>query len=331
MGCVGSGEKGKTLERTDKNTVAVLILGVSGCGKSTFVKQMKIISNSGFQDFELDNYKKIIIKNLGSGLHELMNIFSESEGSLEDENKEAGELFKQNPSVDWSEGDTIDKAKKLWEDKNIIKIWDKAKYSVHYTHLDYYMENIDRVTAADYSPTFDDIVRSRQYTIGASTTYISYEKFWWRFIDVGGQTPERNKWSAIVQDTPINALVYFIALDDYHEESPEQKGKTKMEVSKDVWDEVIHSGLFKRETTILFLNKMDLFSKQIKNKKQFKLFKKQFPEYESNDKNDVDAAAEYIKNQFIEIAKDEAESEKKKYIIIIPVLLILKICRKYGI
>jgi len=305
MGCGGSSNNA-TPERTEKNTISILILGVSGCGKSTFAKQMKIISQSGFLDFEVDNYKKIVLKNLGSGLHELLNVVLTS-GSVDDDNENAAQFFKQNPNVEWNP-ENIELAKKVWEDKAVLKTWESVKYSVHYTHLDYYMENIDRITEGEYIPTNEDIVRSRQYTIGASTTLIYIDKFWWRFIDVGGQTPERQKWAAIVQDTKINAMIYFVALDDYATESNEQKGKTRMDVSKEVWAEVMNSELFKRDTTILFLNKYDLFEKQIKSKREFKRFKKTFKDFDGE--NDPEDAAMFIKDQFTDIAiSDEDDGQ----------------------
>ena len=101
--CAGSTIDGLP-KKTEKNTISVLILGVSGCGKSTFAKQMKILHLNGFADFEIDNYRKIIVKNLSNGLHELMMLLESEEMEVDEDNEEGAELFSENPTVTWDEG-----------------------------------------------------------------------------------------------------------------------------------------------------------------------------------------------------------------------------------
>jgi len=43
---------------TDKNTTNLIVLGLSGSGKTTFSKQMKILNIGGYEDFELENFRK---------------------------------------------------------------------------------------------------------------------------------------------------------------------------------------------------------------------------------------------------------------------------------
>jgi len=81
-------------------------------------------------------------------------------------------------------------------------------------------------------------------------------------------------------------------------ESGEEAGKTKMDISKLVWEEVINSDLFEGECTLLFLNKFDLFKEQIESNSQFEQFKNAFPEY--NGDKDPDQAMEYVRNLFLE-------------------------------
>ena len=80
--------------------------------------------------------------------------------------------------------DVVDMAKDLWEDDAVSKVWKKYQYSMHYSHLDFYMDRIDRVTSDDYVPEYEEIIRSRQYTICASTTSFYLDKYWRTLIDV---------------------------------------------------------------------------------------------------------------------------------------------------
>jgi len=298
--CLGK-EDDQPKKMTDRNTVKLLILGISGCGKTTFTKQMKILHMEGFQDFEVDNFRKIILRNISSGLHELILKLGESELKLTDKNEEAANFITQNPSFTLTP-EILEMIKILWNDKAVSKLWQNSKNSMHNAHLDYYLDNIDRISHEDYEPTNEDIVRCRQYTIGASSTSFYFQKFWWKLIDVGGQTPERAKWSAIVKDTNIAGIIYFVALDEFDVESTEEKGKTKLELSLKVWGEVTESGDFSKECNLILFNKKDVFEEAIMIKKKYKAFKKRFPDYEGE--QDPETVQNFIRDKFLEVAKN---------------------------
>jgi len=183
-------------------------------------------------------------------------------------NEETANFIKQNPSFNLTQ-ENIEMIKTLWGDKSVVKVWNDNKNSMHNAHLDYYLSHIDRISSEEYDPTNEDIVRCRQYTIGASTTTFYYQKYWWKLIDVGGQTPERAKWTAIVSENNISGLLYFVALDEFDVESPEEKGKTKLELSLKIWGEVCGGGDFgDGQCNLLFFNKIDVFQEAIEDKKK---------------------------------------------------------------
>jgi len=205
--------------------------------------------------------------------------------------------FRANSSLELSSEEVVERCRSFWGDKLVHDIYERIKYNIHFPHVDYYMNEIDRIIDPSYIPNNEDIVRCRQATIGASVTVFWRDKFWWKIIDVGGHTPERAKWGGIVKEG-INAMIYFVALDDYSTNSGEESGKTKMDISKLVWEEVVNSELFGGEATLLFLNKYDLFKEQIDNDERFSEFKVAFPDYKGE--QDCQPAAEYIKSEFLE-------------------------------
>jgi len=293
---------------TEHNTVRLIILGLSGCGKTTFTKQMKILNMEGFQDFEIDNYRKIILRNISSGLHELILKLIDTENKVSEKNEETVNFIKQNPSFNLMP-ETVEMINQLWKDKVITKFWKKNKSSMHNSHLDYYLANLDRINGEGYNPSNEDIVRCRQYTIGASVTTFCFQKLWWKLIDVGGQMPERTKWKAIVNENDVSGIIYFVALDEYDVES-EVKGKTKLELSLKVWKEICGSGDFgDGKCNLLFFNKMDVFEEAIGNKKQFKTFKKRYPDYEGN--QDAEEVQNFIREKFVDAAKEHNITEKE--------------------
>ena len=50
-----------------------------------------------------------------------------------------------------------------------------------------YMDNIDRLTAADYVPTDEDILRVRAKTTGITEIMFTLDDIKFRLVDVGGQ------------------------------------------------------------------------------------------------------------------------------------------------
>lgn len=73
MGCAASTEEEKRSKEFDKQLkkdaeiaardIKLLLLGAGECGKSTILKQMKIINMDGFGKEEFDTYKGIIYSN----------------------------------------------------------------------------------------------------------------------------------------------------------------------------------------------------------------------------------------------------------------------------
>lgn len=52
------------LARQERNVIKILLLGAGESGKSTIVKQMKIIHNEGFSDEELRSFRPTVLDNL---------------------------------------------------------------------------------------------------------------------------------------------------------------------------------------------------------------------------------------------------------------------------
>jgi len=161
-----------------------------------------------------------------------------------------------------------------------------------------FLENIQRISSDEYMPTNQDIVRSRQFTIGASTTTFFTQHYWWKIVDVGGQIPERKKWTAIVNEINLNGLIYFVAMDGFDIESVEETGKNCMEVSLRVWGEVMGAEEFKNKMTLLFLNKMDSFEEKMET--GFDNFKKVFGKYQGT--SSVEETSNYVKDLFVKKA-----------------------------
>jgi len=185
----------------------------------------------------------------------------------------------------------------LWEDEAIQSTWNEIpNYQFQVPNLDYLLDNLDRYVLPDFVPNNEDILCARFRTTGTQLTKFIREKYQWEIIDIGGQRPERMKWKDIIK-SGIDCVIYFSALDEYNMLSSEEKNKTKMGLSLDVFQEVVRDAKESNICLILFLNKVDLFIKKINQDKSFAEFQNTFPDYRGG--QNVDKAIDYIKNLFL--------------------------------
>jgi len=73
MGNIGSNGNHLTERLMAKNEIKMLLLGAGESGKSTVLKQMKLIHHGGYNDSERDSYKEIIFSNT---IQSMRSVFS---------------------------------------------------------------------------------------------------------------------------------------------------------------------------------------------------------------------------------------------------------------
>jgi len=288
-------------------TITMIILGTSQAGKSTFFKQLKIMHGPAFSSNEKDNMKKLIGYNFVVGLHELLDVAEKSNVSLEALEFEKKLFLNANERDDRPlDQKTILAAKTIWNRKEIVELR-KVPYVRTLAgegNLEYFMQNIDRIGQEDYEPTLDDIVRCRQRTVGVGSIAFKYRGEHIKVIDVGGQEAERRKWSMVSPKAStiifLGALTHF----DLPAQFAEDSGRTQLDESLDVWEELIRTENFQDSGIILFLNKKDLFDEQIEG--SGKNFKKVFPDYEGE--ATADGCAKFIRNLYVQRAKTANEN-----------------------
>jgi len=293
MGGLLCGDEGND----DSKAIRLLVLGISGSGKSTFTRQMLIIF-SDLTDDERFIYKDILRGNVLDGMKEIANQSSLLDIDVEEKNRKHIRYFKENDhsDINLSDENIVSKIKSLWEDPGVQKIWEQCKnYQIQVSQLDYLVANLDRIAEPDYIPNDSDIVRGRQRTTGAYATRFKAHRARWEIIDVGGQLPERAKWYSIVQEG-FTSIIYFAALDEYNMESSEDKEKTKMEVSINIFSEIVNDTKNFRCCHFLFLNKMDVFKEKILSKRGKNDFIKKFEDF-----------PKFLKKGFQEILNEDEE------------------------
>jgi len=292
-----------------KGTLKVLMLGISGSGKSTFAKQMKILHMGGFTEDEVINYRAILRLNLLTGMKELSKQVEKIDQKVNEENRKHTRYFQEKQvmeleCLDFNES-TIRKLESLWNDPAIKQVWNDASlYQLQIHHMDYMMEHLRRIASEDFVPTHQDILLARQRTTGASSFEFVKDKYKWQLVDVGGQIPERAKWEKIIEEG-ATAFIFFAGLDEFNMVSADDRTKTKMEVSLQVFEEIVHSPATEKVCALLFLNKLDLLERKLQEKSHFNAFKKNFPTYKGT--ADPDEVCTFLTEKFESVVPEGKE------------------------
>jgi hypothetical protein len=83
------------------------------------------------------------------------------------------------------------------------------------THLSSfsYFESIDRISDPRFTPSDQDVLRSRVKTTGITETTFIIGDLTYRMFDVGGQRSERKKWIHCFEN--VTAIIFLVAISEY--------------------------------------------------------------------------------------------------------------------
>uniref|UniRef100_A0A3Q2EDG9 G protein subunit alpha o1 n=1 Tax=Cyprinodon variegatus TaxID=28743 RepID=A0A3Q2EDG9_CYPVA len=179
---------------------------------------------------------------------------------------------------------------RLWADSGIQECFSRAREYQLNDSAQYYLDSLDRIGAADYQPTEQDILRTRVKTTGIVETHFTFKNLHFRLFDVGGQRSERKKWIHCFED--VTAIIFCVALSGYDQVLHEDETTNRMHESLKLFDSICNNKWFNDTSIILFLNKKDLFENKI-IKSPLTIC---FPEYNGPDNYDEGIA--YIKSQY---------------------------------
>ena len=282
--------------KENENLVKLLLLGAGGSGKSTFVKQMKIIHGDGYSIDELNSFISIIHGNLLTSMVQVIKAMDKLNITLHNPSSQAEIVNFPTPL---EHGMAIppeigEKMKLLWQDDGFQEC---LKHAIEYQLSDsapYYFKRIDKILDPSYTPTEQDVLQSRLQTTGIVETSFNHGYKTYKLFDVGGQRTERRKWLHCFDD--VNAVLFVAALSGYDMTLIEDGTTNRMEESLNLFQAICVNKFFNNSSIILFLNKFDLFTEKINNTDHhLRLY---FPHYNGPD-HDVSAAKDFIQEKFL--------------------------------
>ncbi|TFK68997.1 heterotrimeric G-protein alpha subunit, GPA3-like protein [Pluteus cervinus] len=281
-----------------KRECKILLLGSGDSGKSTIVKQMKIIHQGGFSPTDLAEWRPVVYKNvLESAKAVVMYMRKVNLECQEYSNRVLTEKILDFPfeppnTVNFTP-EIADAIHQVWKDPVIPKIMDE--HTSEFYLMDsapYFFSEVLRIGAPNYLPNETDVLRARQQSMGITETRFSMGTLSIHMFDVGGQRSERKKWIHCFES--VTSIIFCTALSEYDQTLLEERSQNRMLESLILFESVINSRWFLRTSIILFLNKIDVF----KNKLPKVPLERFFPEYTGG--TDINKAAKYILWRFMQ-------------------------------
>ena len=317
-GVAKSKEIDRLIEEQRYQSLAVenlLMLGTGECGKSTVVKQMKVIYADGFNSEDKEHYKAVIKDNLVRSMTAILQAMKNLGIVFEDDSLEKqSNLVRDfqsgfNARTDSIIPEIVSAIKHLWLDKNLQSCYLRSNEYQLIDSAKYFIEKVDEIAKASYQPIKDDIIRAREQTQGITEVTIGIRtknhqgKF--KIIDVGGQRAQRKKWIHAFED--VTAMIYVASLADYDLilQEDQRRGTNRMRESLTLFENTISLEIFRKKSIVLFLNKTDVFREKVTRSP----IENYFSDYTGGP--DYKRGADYFANQFL--AKN-AEAMRKIYI-----------------
>lgn len=249
-----------------RRRVKLLLLGTGESGKSTFLKQMRIIHGLSFDPDALDQYRRVVYDNTVRGMRVLLdardklNIFWGDEG-----NAALGEhLMRLDVSVLVETAvfsDLVPILRELWLDAGIQQAFSRRYEYQLADSVKYFLDSLDRIGCRDYVPTNQDVLMARKATKGATEFTITVNNIPFMFVDVGGQRSQRQKWFLCFEN--VTSILFLVSSCEFDEVLLEDRRTNRLDESCNVFDTIVNSCIFSNTSIIVFFNKTDLLREKL--------------------------------------------------------------------
>ncbi|EQL02137.1 hypothetical protein G6O67_000914 [Ophiocordyceps sinensis] len=276
----------------------ILLLGSGESGKSTIVKQMKIIHLKGYSEDELYNYRSTVFKNLVDCAKAIIAAMEQFDIKLQSPDNRRHVDFLMEYQAEPGPEAHIDPevgvaVRALWSDPAKDELMTRQTEFYLMDSAVYFFHEAMRIVAPDYLPNEMDVLRARTKTTGIYETRFQMGQLSIHMFDVGGQRSERKKWIHCFEN--VTSIIFCVALSEYDQVLLEESSQNRMMESLLLFDSVVNSRWFMRTSIILFLNKVDIFKQKLSRSP----LNNYFPDYSGG--NDVNKAAKYLLWRFNQV------------------------------
>nr|XP_023018195.1 guanine nucleotide-binding protein G(f) subunit alpha [Leptinotarsa decemlineata] len=306
------------------NTKKLLLLGTGESGKTTIIKQMKILHINGFSESEKKEKIVQIKQNIHESIYDIVNNMSKIDPPVEPESEDAKKSIEfilqigEKEPTEYSD-EYFEHIKVAWADVGVQKAFRRSNEYQLIDSAEHFLNNIDTIKRSDYIPSLQDILFCRVMTTSVSKIEFDVPipkkygggtaEFW--MFDVGGQRGERKKWIKVFAG--IQAILFLIAASDFDLTLRENKKINRLEESFELFRDIYSSEYVLDAGLIVFLNKQDILKKKIeqgiKLEKYFPEFSLYSPDGKLKCSDEYQRAKLFMKYKIDELTKIPVEIE----------------------
>ncbi|XP_046986569.1 guanine nucleotide-binding protein G(f) subunit alpha [Schistocerca americana] len=297
----------KIWHRKYEKIVKLLLLGTGESGKTTILKQMKILHISGYTVSERREKVAEILQNVHESIYDIVRNMRLLNPPLDLENsnnekslKYIVQLGPDGPST-FSE-EYFQHVEALWKDRSVQMSYRRSNEYQLIDSAKYFLDQLETLKRPDYVPSDQDILRSRkttteiqkiEFSLKIPKRYGGGSQTFWMF-DVGGQRGARKKWIQVFDG--IRSVLFLVACSDFDQTLREQTSTNRLKEALILFENMWYSRFLQESGIILFLNKQDVLMEKIK---QGKSIRQNFPEYDSYIMNPKDGRSddEYLRTR----------------------------------
>ncbi|XP_067088966.1 guanine nucleotide-binding protein subunit alpha-13 [Osmerus mordax] len=254
-----------------KRLVKILLLGAGESGKSTFLKQMRIIHGQDFDQRAKEEFKGTIFSNVIKGVRVLVDAreklcipWGEPSNQKHGETVmafdtrsaqgqvQAGVFLKYLPAI-----------RALWADTGIQHAYDRRREFQLGESVKYFLDNLEKLGQLDYLPSQQDILLARKPTKGIHEYDFEIKNVPFKMVDVGGQRSERRRWFECFDS--VTSILFLVSSSEYDQVLMEDRQTNRLSESLNIFETIVNNRVFSNVSIILFLNKTDLLEDKVKS------------------------------------------------------------------
>ncbi|KAF1385751.1 hypothetical protein PFLUV_G00111040 [Perca fluviatilis] len=298
----------KQQKKKQRREIKILLLGTGESGKTTFIRQMRIIHGRGFSEEERRTFAKCIFQNILTAMKAMIGAMAALNIPYFNPENEIYAKWLQDINtvqIRQLERGYVDAIRRLWADSGIRVCYSRRCEYQLLDSTEYYMSNLDRISAPDYIPTEQDVLRVRFPTTGIHDYSFIIKTITLRIVDVGGQKSERRKWIHCFEN--VTSLIFLASLSEYDQVLEERETINRMHESLALFYTTIHSPWFLNTSIILFLNKTDILADKVLTSD----LQKYFPSF-TGKRHDAEDAKNYIRKMYEQQATNRDNRDEWK-------------------
>ncbi|XP_072549914.1 guanine nucleotide-binding protein subunit alpha-13b [Salminus brasiliensis] len=255
-----------------KRLVKILLLGAGESGKSTFLKQMRIIHGQDFDQRAKEEFRATIYSNVIKGVRVLVDAREKLHIPWGDpSNQEHGETVMafDTRSSKMMQGmvetkmflQYLPSIRSLWADSGIQHAYDRRREFQLGESVKYFLDNLEKLGMPDYLPSQQDILLARKPTKGIHEYDFEIKNVPFKMVDVGGQRSERRRWFECFDS--VTSILFLVSSSEFDQVLMEDRQTNRLMESLNIFETIVNNRVFSNVSIILFLNKTDLLEEKV--------------------------------------------------------------------